>query len=204
SEQTDFSQGQKTIFNHEFQKLGGSIMVDEDFAKEAKDFRTILLKIKVAGPDAIIINAQSAATGGTFIKQLSELNLTYPLYGTMPLASQDALIIAGPAAEGMVIITTPDLNKNNKQTTDFLTRYRKIYGDPSYEIVVAAAYDNVYLLKEAIEAVGLDTDKIRDYLYDLRDYHGLIGTYGFDKNGDVENIKFVAKYVKNGEVVSTK
>ena len=48
----------------------------------------------------------------------------------------------------------------------------------------ANAYDAVYLLKEAIMSAGLDTLKIRDFLYGVKDWDGAIGKITIDQNGD--------------------
>jgi ABC-type branched-subunit amino acid transport system substrate-binding protein len=47
----------------------------------------------------------------------------------------------------------------------------------------------------AIKAVGYDSGKIKNYLYGVKDYNGVNGTFGFDKNGDVTGGPFFTEYV---------
>ena len=59
-------------------------------------------------------------------------------------------------------------------------------------------YDNVYIIVQAIEKVGLDADKIADHLHGLRNYQGVSGAIGFDANGDLLRSDYIVKIVRNG------
>jgi ABC-type branched-subunit amino acid transport system substrate-binding protein len=65
---------------------------------------------------------------------------------------------------------------------------------------MASAYDDVNILADAVTAVGTDTEKIKNYLYQLPQYFGLLGDYHFDANGDVVGINFVVKHIINGVI----
>ena len=47
-----------------------------------------------------------------------------------------------------------------------------------------AMYDGVYMLKEAIEKVGMDRAKVRDFIHNLKRFQKATGIFYFDKNGD--------------------
>ncbi len=79
--------------------------------------------------------------------------------------------------------------------------YKKTFGNTTgSEFYMAASYDVVNILVQAVEKVGYDSVKIRDYLYNLSEYDGLLGKYSFDLNGDVVGLRLVLKQVKNGKV----
>ena len=50
--------------------------------------------------------------------------------------------------------------------------------------IMVNVYSAVYLLRDAITAVGNNPEKVRNFLLNLRDWQGALGTLNFDKNGD--------------------
>lgn len=204
SEQSDGAQGLKKYFINSFESLGGEIVVDENFVSGTKDFRSMLLKIKSSGYDAILINPQTPATGGTVIKQLGELKIIAPLYGNMVLAGSEGLSIAGTFAENMVLLDAPGLNPDNKIATKFLADYEQKYGKPTFEFYLGAYYDSVNILAQAISKTGTDSLKIKNYLSNIKDFSGVIGTYGFDQYGNINGIQYSEKIVKGGKAIEVR
>lgn len=198
SEQTDYAQALANVFMKNFESLGGEIVMNENFAPKTNDFRSILTKIKETNSETILINPQTEIAGGIIVKQIRELGITVPLYGTVALAGSNALEIAGINAEDMLIVDAPGLSPDNPKAVKFLEDYRTKYGEPTLEFYIGAAYDDVFILAQAISEVGIDTQKIRNYLHEMKSYSGVIGTYKFDDNGDLAGIEYVVKKVENG------
>ena len=94
---------------------------------------------------------------------------------------------------------------NNQSTKDFFAEYQKAYGAPSMIPFHAAdTYDDVMLISKAIAAVGDDSVKVHDWLLsNVKNYHGLMGTYSFDAQGN-SDLGFVIKLVKDGQFVEVK
>ena len=66
---------------------------------------------------------------------------------------------------------------------------KKDYGSaPPFPFYAGAAYDDVYLITQAISSVGDDTTKVEQYLHSIPNYVGTVGTYSFDQNGDMVGI----------------
>lgn len=202
SENSAYNQTLEKVFKENLAKFGGELVLDEDFPQESKDFRDILTKAKGVNPEVFVINSQTAATGGLLLKQKSELNVPGSVFATMALASNDAILAAGGMAEGVVVIDAPGLSEGNPKANKFLSDYKQKFGKTNYEIYMGAAYDDIYLLAKAIEKYGLNTDKIRDYLYIMPMYDGVIGNYKFDSNGDVLGLNFMVKVIKDGKAVA--
>ena len=76
-----------------------------------------------------------------------------------------------------------------------------IRDSPGSDYELGAAYDRIMIVTQAIQKVGYDSTKIKDYLYSMGDYKGVIGTYHFDKNGDMVGTGFVHFIIKNGQKV---
>ncbi len=203
SEQTDFAQAFKEVFIKDFTAKGGKVVADETFLPESRDFRTALQKIIAAKPEAIWIDPQTDKTGGMATKQAREIGWTGPLFGNFATPAPGFLELAGNAAEGMVFAGDPEVSPEaSEKTKELFEKYRAKYGkDPAYAYPMAARYDAIYILKGAIEAVGYDGEKIRDYLYSMPEYDGALGKYKFDKNGDVVGVEMTKKVIKDGKPV---
>ncbi len=199
SEETDYNQAIKQVFQKNYH---GQIVADENYAQDSRDFRTNLTKIEAANPTAIIINAQTGSTGGLILKEIKQMRINVPILGNMAMVSSEALTIAKNEAEGVVAVDAPTLNENSPKAKSYLNDYVKQYGSkPSYEIYGGAAYDDVELLAQAIRSVGMNSSAVRDYLYQLPNYDGVIGNYHFDHNGDLVGLEFQVKKIVNGQAV---
>ncbi len=204
SESTDYAQALGKVFVNSFIAAGGEVVANESFAPQTKDFRSILAKIKVANPEAIIINTQTEIAAGIIVNQVKELGITTQLYGTNMLAGTSAIEIAGANAEGILLVDTPGLSDDNPKAVKFLSNYKAKYGKTTFEFYLGAAYDDVYILAQAISEVGTDTEKLRDYLSKIKNYSGVIGTYHFDDKGDLAGIEDAIKQIKDGKAVEVK
>ncbi len=86
----------------------------------------------------------------------------------------------------------------------FLEKYEEKFGSyPPYQFSAVLAYDLGYLLAQSIdETNSQNTRKIRDYLYQLESFNGLVASYSFDENGDATEIPHVLKKIENGEITT--
>ena len=202
SEETSFATANKDYFTKIFQSLGGKIVSSETYSSNTKDFRGILAKIKAAKPSAIFVNPQTEITGGLIIKQARELGIMAQFFGLDILSGPTVRKISGSASEGLTLITVPDLDPHNKQAESFLAKYKTEFGEPPFALYLAAAYDSVNIIAQAIKKVGENPTKLKDYLYHMPDYHGAVGVYHFDRNGDIVGINFIVKKVKSGNLLN--
>ncbi len=71
---------------------------------------------------------------------------------------------------------------------------------------MAGRYDSVYIIKNAIKKCGGDDSNcIKQYLYNMPEYSGIIGKYRFDSNGDLSREDSVVhKKIINGVGVEVK
>lgn len=81
-------------FTKEFIKLGGKITEDESVPKSEGDFAALVLKIRKAGPDAVIVNL-GIGQAGHFIRKLRENGVTSPLFATYFTRKQSEIDTAG-------------------------------------------------------------------------------------------------------------
>jgi len=200
SENSTYAIGVRDSFIKQMEENGGEVVADEIYNVEQKDFRTHLLKIESKKPEVIFINPQTDLNAGLIIKQVRELGLVDPVYGTLYFGGADTMKSAGDAAlEGVIFVDVQGVA--GEKGEKFLARFKERFGDPQNQYLVGAQYDSIYILADAIKTVGLDTSNTRDYLYGLKNYEGTLGSYHFDKNGDVVGVGWRAMTIHNGQVV---
>jgi len=163
--------------------LGATVLVSDKFAQGGTEFRTQLLKIKTLQPSAVLIIGYKELSN--ILIQASQLGLHSQFLSSVMFEDPDVIRLAGEAANG-VVYTFPAYNSasTNASVHNFVTAYRNAYGkDP--DVYAALSYDAADLVFAAIARVGNSADKIRDYLYGVKDFQGATGGITFDKNGDV-------------------
>ncbi len=206
TENTDYSQGIRQIMNKVFKQKDITVVADEVFNLEVKDFRTNLLKIKSSNPEAIYIDVgTSPALLGIIAKQLQELGIkNIKLFSNFLAGDKDALKSGGQAMEGIIFSDYKDMTETAKT---LLEKYKTTFSqDPAHIALMAGRYDSVYIIKNAIKQCdGDDSNCIKQYLYDMPEYSGTIGKYRFDANGDLLSGEFVIhRKIINGVGVETK
>lgn len=202
SEKTDYSQGLHDTYVAELNKLGMRVVADETFDTNATDYRSILLKIKTANPDAVFLNPQTPQNLVRLATQARTLGINAQFFAS---EFNDPIVTgAGKPTDGMIIAVAPGLSSGGKGGA-LLSTYKATYkSDATYAYYVGAAYDDLKLFAQAIGQVGEDSTKVRDYLHSLKSYDGTIGSYSFDKNGDIVGINFVFQKVSGGKTVELK
>lgn len=197
-EVNDYSMGLMLAFMKEAQKLGVKILGTEAYTSDATDFKPQLTKFKMMKPDAIFIPGY-APQGTLIVSQAVGLGMKTSFFGADGL--DDELMAKNPDAEGL-FVTTPFLpDKAGKKAAAFIAAYKKKFKiDPNW--FAANTYDAVGMAAEAIKAVGMDRQKIRDWLAAKNTketgYEGVTGLTYFDENGDCLKDAFI-KEIKGGK-----
>ena len=203
SESTDYAQGLRRVFKENFAKLGGQIVADETFNSEDSEFRTQVTKVKAAGADVIYVVPQTKAKGVLLVKEIKEAGLNTQLLTAEVLIGRDVVKENGADVDGMIGVEQKFDDKSAK-AAPLLARYKNAAKEdapfPAYQ---SAAYDAVALVSDAIAKNGYDGEKIRDYLYSVKDYDGTVGKVSLDSNGDVV-LDFSVKQVKSNQLAILK
>jgi branched-chain amino acid transport system substrate-binding protein len=199
SEKSDFPQGVKETFITEAEKDGMLVLGTEDFSSGITDFRSFLTKMQSKNPDAIFVNPKDSENFIRIIQQAKQLNIKSQLVGV--LFGADPSLATLPAAQGIIFANLSGLS--SEKGKDYLQKYKATYNsEPNYAFQDGAAYDDVYLIAQAIMSVGDDATKVAKYLYSLKDYSGVIGTYSFDENGDMTGAGVVLQKIVDGKLIN--
>lgn len=197
----DYGVGIKDIFTQTFIQKRGNVLAEESFAQGATDFRSQLLKIKSGNPDAIYIVGYREL--GHLLKQATDLGVKSQFMSTVLFEDQEILKIAGAAAEGVIYSSRAyNPESSDKVTYEFVNAFKKKFVETP-DIFAALSYDAIKILALAIERGGYTSEGIRDALYQIKHFPGVVGDTTFDQNGDVIQ-PATLKSVRGGAFVTLK
>lgn len=198
SQNNDFAQAYRNALITKLKAKGVEVSLDETFNTGTTDFKTILQKVKDAKADVLVNLSGESSPSGFITRQAKELGVNLPIYGTDVLSGKEYFDIAKDAAEGSIIVITA-ANKTRPEVQKLLDEFKQKFGsNPVAEAYTLLSYDRMNIIKNAIEAVGYNGEKIKEYLYKMPEYDGLGGKTKFDQNGDSSILPSVM-IAKNGK-----
>lgn len=187
----DYCLGVKEQFEKRFKELGGEILVQEASDSTTKDFKAELTKVSKSNSDAIFI-AHYTEANLVFFRQYKELGLAVPIYSTE--------VLDDPVVSNSNIV--PDGTKYSliaSASTEFQELLNSRTGKETTSLCASQAYDAVKLIEIAIMKAGIDSENIKNELYNIKDFQGSSGVIGFDNNGDLLSANYQVKIFSNGK-----
>ncbi|MBN1567629.1 MAG: ABC transporter substrate-binding protein [Acidobacteria bacterium] len=159
-------------------------VIQESFAEGQTDFKTILIKVKVASPSYVFV-AGLAPEIARVLVQAREIDLKTKWLSTAGAYDQKLLEIAGASAEGLVFgLPALDISNLASPAGKLDAKLRKQFNS-SIDMFSANAYDAIHLIAKAAMASGLEPDLIRSGLLKIKDFPGAGGTTTFVNPGTV-------------------
>jgi branched-chain amino acid transport system substrate-binding protein len=157
-------------FEKELNKVGGKIVAKEAFGLRDRDMTPQLTKIRGLKPDAILVVGYVEPAAFVY-RQAVELGLNVPRYGfTSGSEEQFLKVVTSAQMEGVWDLRPTELTIEalGPQAKTYDANYRKKFNQsptPSSPY----AYDQVYVLKNAIERAGSakDAKKVADAVRNL-------------------------------------
>ena len=104
------------------EEYGIEITDDESFVSGEKDFTAILTKIRQTNPEYLMLVTQ-AADGALILKQLEAMGWDIPVIGAGSMYSDQVILLAGKAAEGLVISAGFFLSEEDEIAWDYATKF---------------------------------------------------------------------------------
>lgn len=201
----DYSSGLGSFFKSAFEKLGGTIVAEEQFQTNQSDFKAILTNIKSANPD-IIFAPSSITTAPLIIKQAREMGITAVIAAGDTWENATIIENAGADAEGTVFSTFYDeAAPANDEAAAFVDGFKAyLTGIGESDIIPAVSalgYDAYITAVQAIkDADSIDPAAIKDALKNVH-VEGVTGDITFDENGDANKDMAYIKTIKDGQIV---
>ena len=146
-------------FEREFAKSGGKVLAKETFGLKDRDMTPQLTKVRALNPDALLVLGYVEPAAFVY-RQATELGMKMPRYGFTSGSEEQFLKVASSEQmEGVwdlrpTELTVEALNANAKT---YVANYTKKFGTPPSPSS-PYAYDQVYVLKQAIERAGSADD----------------------------------------------
>ncbi len=147
-----------------------------------RDYAAIVARLKVSGARvAFWGGAQTEA--GLLARQLRDANAPVVLMGGVALASEEFAALAGPGAEGTLMVFPPD-PKQRPEAADLLRKLAARAAEPA--AYAFNAYAAVQVVQQAAEVAGsLQPDALARIMHDGRTFKTVLGDVAFDAKGDL-------------------
>lgn len=175
-------------------KAGIEISAKQTFNPGDTDMSTQLTNLKKSDAQAIVLWS-AGKEAATVAKNLKDLGIELPLWGSHGMARQEFIDGAGGAAEGVRIaagkILVPEAYGTDTEAyrvaTDFVTRFKEKTG-ASPSTFAGHAYDALYLIVRAAERIEgeITPETLRDEIEKTQGFVGIGGTFTMsptDHNG---------------------
>ncbi len=183
-EQTDYAAGIYKAFNDKFVTLGG-VTVKEDFPTQTSDFRSVLSKLKDSKSDVLFIDTQTPAVATRIMEQIQQLKwkpaliINDGISGDPATLSKNATLLEG------ALTAEFGVDPSNAKFQHLISAYKAKYGvEPPYQSYAQTEYDSVYIIKDAIAAVGYNGEKIAQWAHNLSNWQGASGSVTIGADGD--------------------
>ncbi|WP_110955908.1 ABC transporter substrate-binding protein [Anaerosinus massiliensis] len=179
---SDYSKGLATVFEQNFTKQGGKVLVKEAFLQKDQDFKATLTKIKALNPDVLFIPAYYEEVG-KILKQANELGIKAKLLGTDGWDDPKLIEIAGvKAVEGAYFSNHYSPQDTDPNVVKFVESYRAEYQQEPSALAVLG-YDAALVVIDAIKRAGSDDpEKIRQALAETKKLQITTGLLSIDEN----------------------
>ena len=194
ADESDYSEGMvKGVQSFAGEKLSINV---ERFLPTESDFNSLLLRIKSANPEALMLVTQAEGKLADIAKAIRVLNWSIHVYGAYFPGSPSFLNTAGEAANGIKYLDAPLVSEvASSKGLELYQKFISEYGTPkSIPYFFVTAYNSFDALDLAIKS-GKD---VKNTLYELK-VDGITGTFYFDHNGDVMGLKNVMKIIEGGK-----
>src|SRR5579863_8585103 len=147
------------------------------------DYTAVALSVKQSGADVLATFITFEPDVAIFARQLHQLGVNVVWLGSPSITTTTARKLAGPTLYGTFAVADfhPEANPEAKS---FAEKYLASY-KTTPDFFASWPYDAIHVLAKAMAKAGSTApEKIRDAILAVKDYHGVEGTYNFDKNGD--------------------
>ena len=202
-----YSTGIKEAFEARFKELGGKISVATSFVEDAQDFSSQLTRIAASDAEFIFMPIYNDKVAQIALGA-NEKGIKLPMLGCdgwdgvlgkYLKTDEEKKLVEGAIYLTPFVATDPD-----ERIQNFVKKYKEAY-DAEPDQFAADGYDGIYVIKAALEKMGLDSEEIdNEKLVQAMiglEYDGLTGKMKFDENGE-PNKSFKYAKIENGTYVA--
>lgn len=177
STEVPYTKNLPMYFKAAFEKLGGKTVAIDQYRIDASDYSAQVTKLANFSPAPdVVFTPMFLPDTPIFMRQLRAAGVTIPIISSD--GNHDAsLMEAGQAVEGLVI-TSHGYPATGTPFAEVWARYAKATGKPPVSVAFGVGYDEIHLVKQAIESTGSAKPKdIIAGLAKIKDFQGVLGSY---------------------------
>ena len=199
----DYGRGIREVFVSRFLTEGGDVVTDDPYLDDVPSFEPYLRRIVArGGVDALLI-AGTREGAERILPMVDAVGIDAALMGGDGISGLEQSSVG---AEGVYISTAYLPDRPGERNSRFVRAYREAFQDRRPDHRGAGTYDIIQLLARAMNAVGTDRARIRDYLAgvgtDREPFEGVTGTIAFDAQGDVPDKDVIVGVVRGSRLVT--
>jgi branched-chain amino acid transport system substrate-binding protein len=198
----EYGRGIRGTFVAEFTRLGGRLVTDDPYVPDLASFEPYLRRLQQRGGADVLLIAGTAASARRILPTLDTVGIRTRVLGGDALTGLETT----SGTDGVITSTAYLPDRLGERNQAFVEAYHAAYGTQPLDHRGAAAYDIVYLLARAIEAVGPNRSRLIQYLAGVGTasppFEGVTGRIAFDAQGDVPTKAVVIGVIRDGAVIT--
>ena len=181
-----YAEGLTQFFTNSFTAGGGTIAIQESYAKDATDFTAQLTAIAAASPDVVFVPGFMPEVARV-VRQAKEAHgMTATFLGGDGWDNSELIPVGGAALEGSFFVNhfaaQPEASLTTENAKQFVAAYTAMFGGPP-DGPASLGYDAVRILVQAMQrAETLTGPKIRDQIAATMNYSGATTIARYDEN----------------------
>jgi len=179
------------VFPAVLKAKGITVLDNISFQTGDIDFSAQVTKVKGLNPDGIVV-AGLYNEGGNVVREIRKQGLPQPIAGALGMSEPRFVEIAGPAAEGVLVVNPFWPDNPAPRIKKWVDEYKRRANAPPSN-TAALMYDSLHIMKGCIEQAGVtnkpddlgkDRERIRECWAGLKDSPGITGTISINADGD--------------------
>lgn len=180
-----YGKGLARVFEASCRARGIEIKGHEGIDTKASDFRSVVSKVRASGAELVYFGGTTQNGSGKLAKDLREGGSSAIFMGADATKEKAFLESAGPAAEGtLVTLGGSDLAHMAPEGQAWYARYQKKFGQRPEAYTIYAYEAAKVTLAGIARADSADRSAILRAIMGTRDFHGVLGAWSFDEQGD--------------------
>lgn len=195
----DFGTTQVNAFKAKLEKDYPNVQVvyEQGVSIKDSDMTSLVTAAGASGAD-LIYSVNYYEQAAEVLRQVGMQGLNIPVLGTEGADSWMLLEIAQEYANGLYITTNMNRDDQNEQTQAYIKNYREEFNKEP-DMVGASVYDAFQVLFEAMKNVGTDTQAMKEFIANMKNFDTVTGTLLY-YNAEGSAVKPIqVQLVTNGE-----
>ena len=172
----DFGTTQVNAFKAKLEKDYPNVQVvyEQGVSIKDSDMTSLVTAAGASGAD-LIYSVNYYEQAAEVLRQVGMQGLNIPVLGTEGADSWMLLEIAQEYANGLYITTNMNRDDQNEQTQAYIKNYREEFNKEP-DMVGASVYDAFQVLFEAMKNVGTDTQAMKEFIANMKNFDTVTGT----------------------------